>query len=250
MKNLVVLLIALSCAGALRADAALRVHGSTTVEGAIEPKLKDIEREAGSRVELTANGSMGGLADLAAGRADIAMISSPLDDVAKRINGKTPGAVDPSGYLVEQVGQAKIAFVVHPKNPVKKLSAKQIADLLTGKIQNWREVGGTDSPVLVVSIANGGSLIQETFLHGTPITKDARTLANANQIPVVVAQFPNAIGIISTAHSKGKTSLVETELQLIAPLFLVTKGEPSPEAKKVISACRAALVERLSENGS
>lgn len=246
MKTLIAFFL-LGAANALFAQTAvktaLKVHGSTTVEGALEPKHKELEVEIGRKIAFTANGSTSGLADLAAGRADVAMISSPFDEIAQKVNHKFPGSVKTGEYHVAQVGHARITFIVHPKNPLKKMNAEQIRDALTGKAKNWKELGGEDAPIIVVSLANGGSLVQEELLNGTPITKDCRALVNANQIPVVVGQEPNAIGIISTAHMKGKTTLVDTDAKVFAPLFLVTKGEPDPAVRKMIETCQVLLGE-------
>lgn len=236
-------LLALCGALSLRAEPVLRLHGSTTVKGALEPKQAEIEAEIGSKLDLQAVGSNAGMLTLVGARTDVAMISTPLEEIARLLNEKKPGSINLADYRAEAIGAVRLAFIVNPRNPVRHIPAVQLADLLTGKIDNWRDVGGPDLPVVVVSLANASSLVQEKLLHGAPITSNARRVPTATQIPPVVAQDPGAIGIISTAHVRGKTSLITTDAELLAPLFLVTKGAPDPLQQKLIEAARKLLRE-------
>ncbi len=240
MRTFFIWLILGSCTAA-RALPPLELSGSTTVQGALQTKQAELEALLGRKIEFNATGSSVGLASLAAGQAGIAMISSPLEEIAGKLNAKMPGAIEPAQFRAAQIGWAKIAFIVNPRNRVRTLSAAQLAEMLTGKIKNWREVGGGDSAIVVVTLANGGPLIPDALLHGAPITAGARTVLNAAQIPGIVAQQPNAIGIISTAHVKGPTSLVKTDAEITVPLFLVTKGEPTADEQKLIDAARKLL---------
>lgn len=225
----------------VQAQTPLRLSGSTTVKGVLEPKQAALEAAVGRQVEFSGTGTNTGLMSLATGSADVAMLSTPLEEVAKAINEKHPGRVDPAQFDAVRIGEVKIVFIVNPRNPVRTLTSAQLADILLGKIVNWKQVGGANAPIVVVSLANGGHLLQEQLLHGSAITETARSVPNAMQIPVVVAQDPNAIGIISTAHARGHTSVIQTDANVVTPLFLVTKGAPTPDAKKLVEVARSLL---------
>jgi phosphate transport system substrate-binding protein len=230
------------CLGlSLHAQTPLRLSGSTTVEGALEPKQSALESAVGRHIEFAGNGTAAGLLTLLGGGADVAMLSSPLEEVAQGINARQPGRVDASLLRAAYVGDVKIVFIVNPRNHVRSLTSAQLADVLTGKITNWKEVGGEDAPIVVVSLANGGPLLQEKLLHGQSITSKARAVANATQIPGVVAADPHAIGIVSSSHARGQTSVVQTDATIIEPLFLVTKGNPTAEQKKLVDTARKLL---------
>ena len=230
------------CVGlTLHAQTPLRLSGSTTVKGALEPKQSLLELAVGRSIEFSGNGTNAGLISLVSGAADVAMISTPLDEVARSINEKTPGRVDLASLSAAHIGEVRVIFIVNPHNQVRALSSAQLSDILLGKLANWKEVGGADAPILVVSLANGGHLLQEQLLHGASVTSTARGVANATQIPVVVAQEPNAIGIISTVHARGQTSLVQTDANVVAPLFLVTKGAATGPAQKLVETARKLL---------
>ncbi|HEX2854869.1 MAG TPA: substrate-binding domain-containing protein [Opitutaceae bacterium] len=228
---------------AARAETTLQVHGSTTVRGALEPKQAQIETLIGRKVEFSGTGSTMGLASLAAGRAEIAMLANPLAETVGMLNAKMPGSVDGREFQASEVGHVRIAFIVNPRNRVRALSAAQLADLLTGKIKNWQQVGGSNAPVVVVGLSNAGSVLKTSLLGGAEVTSAARLVPNAAQIPGVVAQDANAIGIISTAHVKGPTSLIKTDAEVLIPLLLVTKGPPKPYEKAFIEAARQLLKE-------
>lgn len=238
-----VVLLALCGALSLSAQPMLRLHGSTTVKSALEPKQAALEAEIGGKLEFQAVGSNAGLLTLVSGRTDLAMIASPLEEISRRLNERKPGSIDATEYRAVEVGAVRLAFIVNPHNPVRQLSAAQLEGLLTGKVKNWKDVGGRDLPVLVVSLANASTLVQEKLLHGEEIALEARRVPTATQIPPVVAQEPGAIGIISAAHLRGKTSLVTTDAQMLVPLYLVTRGEPDPVQRKLIDAARKLLRE-------
>jgi phosphate transport system substrate-binding protein len=240
MKNVIpaFLLAALIVTTGVNAQALLRVAGSTTVKGALEHATAELETACGEKIEFSGSGSNSGILSLLNGRTDIAMISTPLPEIADKLNEKTPGSVDLATLNVEPIGKARIMFIVNPKNPVRKLDANQLADVLTGRIRNWSELGGTDQAILVVSLASGSLSLQEKLTHGAALTPDARKVANAVQISPVVSLEAGAIGIISTAHVRGKTSFIETDVTVETPLFLVTRGTPTADQKKFIEAAR------------
>jgi phosphate transport system substrate-binding protein len=239
MKSLCVV-AAFCCVLTIHAQVPLRLCGSTTVKSALEPRQATLEAAVGRPIEFSGNGTAAGLLSLAAGNADVGMLSLPLEEVAENVNRRTPGCVDPKQYRAERIGTARTLFIVNPHNGVRALRTGQLAEVLAGRIANWKEVGGIDAPIVVVSLGNGGSLL-DPLMHGQNITPRARIVSSAMQIPVIVAQDPNAIGIISAAHPRGPTTVLQTDTDIEAPLFLVTKGEPAGLALKLVQTARKLL---------
>jgi len=216
------------------------VHGSTTFVAALFDAHKaDIEKESGLSLDVVGNGSGNGLADLAAGKADLAMISSNLDTIVAKLNAKTPGSVDGTALKAVEVSKTHIAFIVNPANPVKALTDAQLSAILTAKITNWKEVGGEDKAIVVATEIPGGGLrasVEKEMLGGTAIAATKRELVNASLITKMVAQLPDALGIVGAA---AVTSTVrELSLDKVDPITLsyVTKGTPTANAQKVIDA--------------
>jgi len=223
------------CGSAMAAD--IEIHGSTTVAGNLVSKHEaEIEAQSGQQINIVSNGSGQGLTDLGAGTAQIAMISAPLEEVAAKVSA------DASQFVAKEVGQVDVAFVVHPSNAVKSLTMAQITDILSGKIKNWKEVGGADAPILVVTeVAKGGlrSLVEEHLLAKAPISANMRELANGSQIMKISGQIPQALGITTKGLVDATVTNLTTDSMISAPFILVTKGEATAEQAKVIAAAEA-----------
>ena len=220
----------------------IAVHGSTTVANNIMlPHKADIEKQSGQTLKVVANGSSRGIFDLAAGSASMAMISAPLETTIKKVNKKKPGATDGLNLMAHRVGTTRVAFVVHPSNPVKTLTLAQIADVMSGKVKNWKDLGGKAAPILVVMETKGGgvrSMVEKEVMGGGDITAASRELPGATQVVGVVAQVPQAIGIAVQNTVNAKVAEVGTDRVIEQPLILVTAGQPTAEMAKVIEAAR------------
>ncbi|MDH3594691.1 MAG: substrate-binding domain-containing protein [Rhodospirillales bacterium] len=225
---------------------AVSIHGSTTVDTTlIQPYKSKIEKNSKQSLKVVANGSGSGLLDLIAGKAQIAMISAPLDAVIAKLNHKNPDAVpDGSVFVPHMVGAARVAFVVHKSNPVKSLTQKQLAGILAGRIKNWKEVGGKNAPIVVMAEQEGGgarSMVEKTLLYGGDIRATLKEADNgAADVPPMVAKDPNALGITMEAKSNSIVNKLRTDKAIQQPLILVTIGEPAPNLAKVIDAAQTA----------
>ncbi len=215
----------------------LRLAGSSTVKALLEPHLPALEQAVGCPLQLTGSGSATGLASLAVGSADVAMISLPLTEAVQSVNARNPGRVDPAQLRVESLGDTSLVFIVNPRNPVRSLTGEQLGAVLSGEISNWKDLGGPEAPLHVIVLGTGGALL-ERVLHGRPLVASSRPVSNASQIAVIVAQDPYAIGLINAAHPRGQTSVLQTDVVFSAPLLLVTKGEPSATVRKLAAAAR------------
>lgn len=219
-----------------------RLHGSSTIAKKIVwPNKGALESKTGLSLSVVTNGSGNGLKDLAAGKADMAMISAPLEVAAELTNRKAPGSLDVTGLQAHRVGSVKIFFVVHPSNPVKSLTADQVRDIFAGEITNWKEVGGLDSEILVVNERAGHgtrSVLRSVFMQGRAFSKKGRVMKALAQQTQVVAQAPNAI-TFGNASSIDSSVAVLQGLEVLQPLSLVTKGAPKPEMAKLIAEAAA-----------
>src|SRR5262249_6364344 len=176
------------------------------------------------------------------GRADIAMLAEPLETAAESVNGKQPGTVKVEELRGQHVGNAYVQFIVHPSNPLRKLSKAQLADLFSGKAKNWSEVGGANQPVLLVGepTSSPHKLIAQTL--GISYPPDLRVVQNTNQTAVVVAQAPGALSYISTAHDlpeRSRLKVVDSEVRLPLALYLAFRKDAPDDVKKVVEVATA-----------
>lgn len=230
-------------AGAAEA-ATVRITGSTTVAGLLQPKQPEVETKSGLTIEIEGVGSSRGIEALIAGEADVAMISASLEQVVVKLNQKAPGSVDGSSLVSHPVGATEVAFAVHPSNPVTQLTLAQITEVLAGRITNWSQLGGQDARIDVAISHQGDgirTMVEKELLGGASVSGKPRQLRFATQIPQVVAAVPNAFGLTTASRIGAGITPVRTDSQITQPLLFVTQGPASPEVAALIDVVRAAL---------
>jgi phosphate transport system substrate-binding protein len=226
------------------------IHGSTTVIAAIlQPRQVEIERLSGATVTLVGNGSQRGLPDLITGRADLAMISAPLDAELSHLSEADRRTAAPLGLQTHKLGELKVAFAIHPSNPVRRLDRAQLAAIFAGTLRNWQRVGGPDRAIAIVAPLPGDglrTLVENALLKGASLPADTRALMNAPQVPKVVSQFPEAIGIVAETGLTPGVLRLDTDLVIAQPLFLVSRRDTGAAAHRVIDAASAVAAQHAS----
>lgn len=202
-------------------------------------------------VAVTGGGSGTGIAGLLTGTVDIANASRALkaDEIADaRAAGFTP--------IEHQVAVDALAVIVHRTNPVGELTIAQLADIFTGRVRNWREVGGADAPIVPVSReSNSGThvyFLEQVIRRGDSDSHDIFTpgallMPSSVGITSEVRRNPNAIGydglgyvsadeerivaIAATAAGPfvmpSTASAADGSYPLARPLFMDTRDDPS-----------------------
>lgn len=168
--------------------------GSTSMEKVIK-YLSESFSEENKNVKITYNptGSGAGITAVSEGRCDIGLSSRDLKDEEKQ-----------SGLKGTVVALDGIAIVVNPENTVEDLTVEQIADLYTGKITNWKEIGGKDAPVVLIGreAASGTRDGFESITKTKDSCKYSQELSSTGDVIQTVASNPNAIGYASLASVK------------------------------------------------
>jgi phosphate transport system substrate-binding protein len=237
-------LIATMLASAALADPIV-VQGSTTFNRRVmEPHKADIEAASGQKLTVIPNKSTPGLVALIEGRAQMAMISAPLEGEIAALKKVLPGDAYQQLRAFE-IMSTRIAVAIHPSNPVRKESLATIKQILVGKIRNWKELGGPDLPIRVVVAAGGGALavVESELLGGRPLNlPDAIHVGTPVQLVQVVEQEPAALGFaqLPLLMQRGLPE-ISTEPPLQTTLSLVTLGEPTPAMMSVIEAARRTM---------
>ncbi len=168
--------------------------GSTSMEkviGALGESFMAVN--AGTTVGYNPTGSGAGITAVSEGRCDIGLSSRALKDDEKA-----------SGLKETVLAYDGIAIIVHPDNPVSDLTVEQIADIYTGKITNWKDVGGNDAAIVLIG-REAGSGTRDGFESITG-TQDAcqyrQELTSTGDVITTVSQNPDAIGYASLAAVK------------------------------------------------
>jgi phosphate transport system substrate-binding protein len=200
-------------------------------------------------IAVTGGGSGTGIASLINGTVDMANASRPIKD-EERAEAEANG-VEPVEHVV--AGDA-IAIVVHPSNPVDGLTIPQLSAIFSGQITNWREVGGENRPIVLLSReSNSGThvfFLEEVVRQGsdedkTLFSPDTLLMPSSEGISVEVRQNPNAIGydglgyvtadqkVIAVAPAAGDPFVLPTvetvkdgSYSIARDLYIYTVGEP------------------------
>jgi phosphate transport system substrate-binding protein len=212
------------------------VHGSTTVANdIIVPHKAEIEQRSGQQLVIVGSGSQRGIFDLVSDRAQIAMISAPLAEVARKVDEKTPGAVDATRLKAYQIGEGSVAFAVHQTNRVRTLTDLQLADIFRGKIGNWREL--EDADIIIVAALPGDGLrtmVEDELIDSASLPSSTRAMPNATQVAKIVSQLPGAIGVVAPAGIGGSVTELRADRPIAQPLVLVTASEERADIRCVV----------------
>lgn len=223
-RPLALLAAALSLAPMLTAAAdAVRYSGSSTIGQSILEAAgarSAFERKTGTKfASFEVPGSGKGIEALLAGEANLAGASRPLkpEEKAKKILGTI-------------IGYDAVAVFVNKDNPVNDLSKEQLKDIFTGKIKNWKQVGGKDAPISVNTETQGAKRATMEMFNELVMDKAAYG-AGFKQIDlprdqiVEVARTPNGIG----TPSLGLLAAVPADVRAKVKAVAVDGIRPTPE---------------------
>ncbi len=224
----------------LTKETSLQLAGSSSME-----KLTDALAEAFMEqypevtVTVQFTGSSAGIEAVAQGSADIGTASRELSE-SEKARGVT-------GYVVALDG---IAICVDPRNPVTEVTKQQLADIYTGKLRNWSELGGDDIPIVLIG-REAGSGTREAFENLMGIRGQctyANELDSTGAVVARIASTPGAIGYVSFdvtgVHSNVSVIALDGieptaanvengEYPLCRPFLMVTQGQLSEQSNLV-----------------
>ncbi len=223
--------------------AEVSIAGSTTVAGSVlNPYKEKIEEVGGSTIKVQAIGSSRGIRALVQGKVELGAISAPLASVVRKLNGKKPGSVDGRALIAHPIGFNSAAFIVHQSNPVKRLTLKQVTDILAGRIKFWSEVGGNSVKIEIMTTQKGGgirTLVEKKLSKWGDVLTTTNEVQTAHQVVFAVTQVPQALGISTSAHLNSEVYALDMDETIRQPMFLVTKGEPDARLQQVIDAVQS-----------
>ena len=259
MRFLLLFLVFLSACSSYKIEGPagfIQIKGSDTLVNVVQYLAEEfMKKNPYIFVAVTGGGSGVGIASLINKTTDIATASRRMKK--KEIEMAKKRGVNPYEIVV---GYDGIAVIVNKNNPVDKLTIKQLHDIYTGKITNWKELGGEDLKIVALSreVSSGTHLyFKEHVVELDKKTKDefasSVLMFSSNQAIVEeVAQNRQAIGYIgmgylnervkavAIAQEKAPYSyptikeVIKKRYPLSRPLFMYTNGAPQGVVKKII----------------
>jgi phosphate transport system substrate-binding protein len=266
-------LAALVAAGglALAAGKTIQVKGSDTMVNLGTAWAEEfMKRKPGAEIAVTGGGSGTGIAALINGTCDVA-------ECSRAMKPKEKEQVKAKGAEAKEFTVAIDALVVavNPANKVEKLTFDQLSDIFQGKKTSWKDFGGEDRPITVLSRErNSGThvyFLEHVVRHGNDkgpeeYAKTALMMASSQAIVDEIATNKDAIGYyglgylseknrpLAVAQKDGgefvKPSAADAtagRYPISRPLFLYTRGEPQGEVKEFIDFCLSGDGQRVVE---
>ena len=255
--------------GAAAASAYIENKGSDTI---VNLALAWAERYQSDhpdvRISVTGGGSGTGIAALLNGTVDIANASRQISaDEKQQAQAK---GVDPVEFVI---ARDAIAVMVNPENPISQLTLRQISDIYSGKIRNWKELGGDDRPIVRLSReTNSGThvyFLQNVIRLGDSANKtffssDTLLLPSSEGIVNELRSNPNAIGydglgyvpkdlkLIGIATQPGKPYVIpsvktvnDKTYPIARDLYMYTNGQPTGAVKTYLDWIASADAQKI-----
>ncbi len=233
----------------------LVLTGASTVAPLAAEIGKRFERlRPGVRVDVQTGGSGRGINDAREGLSDIGLVSRALK----------PEEADLVAFPIARDG---VGIILHAGNPVGALTDEQVIGIYTGRIANWKEVGGKDAPITVVNKAEGRSTLELFCAYYKLKNADLRAHVVIGDNPQgikTVAGNPAAVGYVSigsAVYEAGQgtpikllpvggiaatiANVANGTFPLSRPLNLVLRAAPKGRAKEFIDYAQSTQVHDL-----
>jgi phosphate transport system substrate-binding protein len=221
-----------------RSKAGITVAGSTSVEPFAELLAEEyMIIHPKSHIYVQGGGSTAGIEAVMTRAANIGMSSRHLVGDEKKLYAVT-------------IAKDAIAVIVHPTSPIDNLPLNKIREVFSGKIVNWKELGGPNHPVDIVTREEGSGTresFQKFVMGKEDISLGALVQDSNGAVRQVISSDPNAIGYISLGLVNNQvkalrisgiqpnlTNVYSGKYTLVRPFLFVFDGEPVGEAKSFL----------------
>jgi len=223
------------------------MEGSTTVLP-IAQEVAEAYMKANPdvKISISGGGSGNGIKAIIDGTADIGNSSRFIKDKEVKM------AVEKGTYPVPfAVAYDCIIPVVHPSNTVNNLTMAQLKDIYMGTVKNWKEVGGPDLEIVVISRDTSSGTYEvweEKIMKKERVFPGALLQASSGAVVTGVAQNKNAIGYIGIGYLNAqlkaltvddiqgsKETTLNGKFPISRALYMFTRGWPKDETAKFIN---------------
>lgn len=205
----------------------------------------------GTRIQVTGGGSGTGIAALINGGTDICEASRPMKDKEKeQVRSR-------HGRDVKEIPVALdgVAIYINQSSPIQALTRAQVKAIYTGRVTNWRDVGGNDEKIVAYSRENNSGtyvFFKEHVLNNEDFAREIQTLPGTAAVVNAVSKDPASIGYGGIAYATGiravavkpdeNSEAVHPSLETVQNgryplsrnLYFYTIGEPQGEEKVFI----------------
>ena len=232
MRKIAVLLVIM---GVITNAITLKIEGGApAIEKVIKPIQEAFEKETGITLKAKAVGPKVALLDLQSGEVEVA-IGPGAADWLKFMEKEGVPVEDPKSINMIKVGEDKIVVAINTQNSVAAISEAQLKGIFSGKIKNWKELGGSDAPI---QIYTGQAIMpMVTVFYGKilgaekPIATDT-SVYSAGDVRSSVAKDINGIGILSVKLIND--SVKQPEMQAVPLVFTLAINQNPNKATQAL----------------
>ena len=244
---------------------AQKLKGSDTVLPLAQKEAESyMKANKMNKVVVTGGGSGVGLAALVDGTTDIAMSSRKIK-MGEKIKLQDAGKASKETIIAYDA----LAVIVNPANKVSQLTREQLEGIYTGKIKNWKEVGGDDLQIVVYSRESSSGtyeFFKEHVLNNKNYAKSVLSMPATGSIVQSISQTKGAIGYVGLAYvekevkalkvsyDKGKTFTapsLETAKNktypIVRPLYYYYLTSVEKTVKPFVDFCLSAEGQKIVE---
>jgi phosphate transport system substrate-binding protein len=209
----------------------IKIKGSDTVLPLTQAEAEEYMKiNKAASIMVTGGGSGVGLAALQNGTTDIAQASRSLK-LDEKLNLKDAG----KAFKEVIIAYDALAVIVNPTNKVSQLTREQLESIYTGKITNWKEVGGADMKIVVYSRETSSGtyeFFKEHVLQNKNYTPSAMLMPATGAIVQSVSQTKGAIGYVGLAYLEKRVRAIKVSYNqgktYIAPSVASAKNKTYP----------------------
>jgi phosphate transport system substrate-binding protein len=259
MKKIMAMLIVIGMASPVLAGQKVVLEGSTTVLPIAQKAAEEfMKTEKDADLSVRGGGSGVGIASLMDGTCDIGDSSRPIKqgelDRAAKLGRKIKAHV---------VAMDGIACIVHPSNQVSGLTKEQLMRIYTSRAANWKDFGGPDLRIVVVS-RDSASGTFEAFgtlvLNNKRVRPDAIMQASNQGVASIVARTPGAIGYVGLGYmgdsvkaimvdgvAPSRDSVLRGKYPVSRPLFMYPAGDPEGMTRKFMEFVKGPEGQKIVE---
>ena len=205
--------------------------GSSTVTRVLLPHRPGVESAYGVELRLLPSGSGAGLVALAAGRAEAAMLSGPVDYLLAKVAELGATALQPAELDQLRLAaspKAEVVALVNAANPVRRLTGEQLRAVLAGEVDNWRELGGEDLRIRLIlpeELDGVRATLETGLLRGCAFAPAAHCARDQAELIEAVAADPGAVSVIARVSLPGGAACAEIAPAIEVPLTIVAVRE-------------------------
>lgn len=257
--GLLVVLLVSTFSMLVMADKNLTIQGSSTVLPIAQRAAEAyMEKNPDVNISVRGGGSGNGVAALIDGATDIANTSRFLKN--KEVSAAVANGIYPVPHRVAMDG---IAVVINSSNPVEDLSLEKIKAIYTGQITNWKELGGKDQEIVVVSRDSSSGtfeVFEELVLDGEKVVASALLQASNGAVAGVVSETRGGIGYLGLGYLSPSLKAVKVngvtptnatvasgQFPIARPLFMFTNGWPKGLTADFINFILSVEGQKLAE---